>query len=235
MEEVRRQYPEALIHLGDLASRETARAWVSRTIETFGGIDCVINNAAVTGPGGRLHEIDFEEFEAAINIDFLAPAYLCHLVLKHFEVRGRGVIVNLSGGGATAPRPYFAAYATAKSAVVRLTETLAKEYPALRCYAISPGFLKTPMVEGVLKLDPAKVGKEYDEAKRRVEQGGEDPRRAAELALWLFQEQPAHLNGRLISAIWDDYKNAPANLEETGWWTLRRVDEVCLNKLKSLS
>jgi len=114
-----------------------------------------------------------------------------------------------------------------------MTENLAEEYPHLRFYAMAPGSLKTPMIEKVVAFDKARIGKEFDEAKRRLEQGGDDPNRAADLALWLFQERPAHLSGRLISAIWDDPKKADENaLKKSALWTLRRVDEVLIKNLK---
>ena len=88
------------------------------------------------------------------------------------------------------------------------------------------------MIEGVLNLDPKKIPKEYEEAKRRMDEGGDDPKRAAELALYLFQEKPKHLNGRLISAIWNKYKNPPEHPDQVGFWTIRRVDEVVVKNLK---
>jgi NAD(P)-dependent dehydrogenase (short-subunit alcohol dehydrogenase family) len=203
---------------------------VHRTAERFGRIDGLINSAAITGPGGRLHEQNFAEFAEAVEINFLAPAYLCHQVIPHL-LKSQGTVINLSGGGATAARPFFSAYGTAKCAIVRLTETLALEYPELRFYGISPGVLNTAMMKDIARLGE-KVGAEVETAKRCMEKGGEDPGRAAQLARWLFENRPAHLSGRLISAIWDDYRNAPAYPPKLGWWTLRRVDEVCRKNLK---
>ena len=57
---------------------------------------------------------------------------MCRAVLPGMRERGYGKIVNLSGGGATAPRPNFSAYAAAKVAVVRFTETLAQELDGTR-------------------------------------------------------------------------------------------------------
>ena len=92
------------------------------------------------------------------------------------------------------------------------------------------------MIEGILKMDPKKVGTDdYTEAVRRSKEGGEDPQKAADLAFWLATERPEGLNGRIISAIWDDYKTPVSRGPEVGWWTLRRIDEVCLKHLTSES
>lgn len=230
--EVEARFPGVTTFVGDLAEPGTARRWVEHAARSLGGVDCLVNNAAVPGPGGRLHETSFEDFARAVQVNLLAQVEAIHAALPHLMER-RGVVINLSGGGATYPRPRFAAYATTKCALVRLTETLAGEYPELRFYAISPGALATPMMEAIARMDPRKVGPEIAEAKRRLEQGAEDPAKAARLVAWLVDERPERLNGRLVSAVWDDYRNERMPPSEVGWWTLRRVDEVCRKNLTS--
>jgi NAD(P)-dependent dehydrogenase (short-subunit alcohol dehydrogenase family) len=229
------KFPDCHFFSGDLSSENAAAAWVESAFATYGRIDCLINNAAVAGPGGRLHEVDFKEFQECLHVNFLMPAFLCQRVLKYFVEQGSGVIFNLSGGGAAYPRPRFAAYGAAKTALVRLTETLAKEYPDFQFYAISPGAMKTAMTDAVLKMDPGLIGEEYVEARKRFEAGGDDPQKAAELIRWLWENRPQHLNGRTISAVWDKYQTIPKYPDSAGWWTLRRVDEVCQKNLKLLS
>jgi 3-oxoacyl-[acyl-carrier protein] reductase len=223
------RFPGAALTLGDVVSAGDCQRWVERTRTHFGSIDVLINNAGIPGPGGMLHEISMEDFDATLQTNLVAPARLSQLVLPDFLAQGHGVILNLSGGGATAPRPRFSAYAASKCALVRLTETLALEYPALFFYALSPGALRTPMMQAMVEMGPEKIGKEYYDAKRRMEEGGEDPKRAAELALWLVKHHPPELNGKLISAIYDDYRREQP--KAATWWTLRRVDEVCRKDL----
>ena len=227
------RYPHALFYVGDAASKSDCNAWIVKTIETYGQLDLVINNAAITGPGGKLDEVDFTELEHTVCVDLLSPLFLCARAIPHL-LRTNGVVINLAGGGATGPRPNFTAYAISKVALVRATENLALEYPELRFYGVSPGLLNTNMMKDVLALGADKVGLEVDQALRCQNEGGEDPRKAAELALWLFENRPTHLSGKLISAIWDDYRNAPAHPEKAGWWTLRRVDDVCRKNLSEL-
>lgn len=231
--EVRSQYPDAYVHVGDVADREAARGWVETTVQRWGRVDHLINNAAITGPAGLTHEASIEGIDETLQINLLAPIFLIQRVVPIFLKQGSGVVFNLAGGGANAPRPNFTAYAISKCAVVRLTENLAHEYPSLRFYAISPGALATPMMQGLADLDAQKVGREQVEAAERMRKGGEDPRKAAELIQWLAEERPTHLNGCVISAIWDDYRNAPERPKKLGWWALRRVDEVCKKNLAS--
>lgn len=227
-----RRFPDVTPFVGDLRAPGAGKRWVEQTASRFGRVDCLVNNAAVPGPGGRLHEISLEDFAEAVQVNFLAQVETIQSCLRVMVEQREGVIINLSGGGATYPRPRFSAYATTKCALVRLTETVAREYPELRVYAISPGALATPMMETVARMDPEKAGPEILEARRRLEKGGEDPAKAAELVAWLVAERPEPLSGRLISAIWDDYRNVKLPADEAGWWTLRRVDEVCRKHLR---
>jgi len=229
VEALTRAYPGVDCEVGDLSHSHTGEQWLRKVASRYGRLDHLINNAAISGPAGRLGEVDFAELENAIGIDFIAPTRLIHLWLRfHEEKKSTGVVVNLSGGGATQARPGFSSYSLAKTALVRLTETLAIEYPHHRFYAISPGGLMTPMIEAILTLDRKRVPPaEMAEAERRAKQGGEDPLKAAELTRWLLGEKPEPLNGKLIHAVWDDYRNLPKESSDPSWWTLRRIDETC--------
>lgn len=229
--ELQNRFPLVQFVPGDISSRSDGNNWINTALSRFKKIDVLVNNAAITGPTGKWHEIDFAEAETSLSVNLVGPLYLTQLCLKHFAKQGSGTVLNLSGGGATAARPHFISYAIAKSALVRATESLAKEYPELRFYAISPGALKTQMTQAILDQDKTQVGPEYGDLKRRIDAGGEDPQKAAALALWLIENNPKELSGKLISGIWDNYKD-PKSWHRTDWWTLRRVDEVLWKKLQ---
>ncbi len=204
---LRQSFPGICCDVGDVADGVTQQRWLHKTLDSFGRVDHLINNAAVLGPHGRLHEIEIEEFNKTLEINLEAPVRLTQLWLQYHESKkSHGVVINLSGGGAANPRPGFSPYALSKTALVRLTENLSQEYPQHRFYAISPGLLATNMTKGLMTGE------------------AQDPNKAADLATFLLDTRPHHLNGKLIHAVWDDYRNAP---EEDGWWTLRRIDEKC--------
>ena len=85
-----------------------------------------------------------------IRVNLLGTVTMCRAVLPGMRERGYGKIINLSGGGATGPRPNFSAYAASKAAVVRFTETLAGEVDGIDVNAIAPGALPTRMLDEVL-------------------------------------------------------------------------------------
>jgi NAD(P)-dependent dehydrogenase (short-subunit alcohol dehydrogenase family) len=226
------KYPGSLFVQGETQNREDCINWIQKTINRFGRIDNLINNAAITGPCGKLEDLKFEEIEKTFQINFFAPLFLTQLVLPYFLKQKSGVIINLSGGGATAPRPHFGAYGATKCALVRFTESLAMEYPDLCFFSVAPGAMRTPMMEEISKISPDKIGKEKEEALRRMQEGGDDPKKAAELIYWLCEKHPKELNGKLISAKWDSYLTPSLKGSKIPFWTLRRVDEALLKTLK---
>jgi 3-oxoacyl-[acyl-carrier protein] reductase len=220
---------------GDLAALKDREAWVRCAVERDGKIDAVVNNAAELGPAGPFGEVSIDAFRRTIEVNLVAPAHVIQLALPNL-VEG-GAVINLSGGGATAARPFFAAYGSAKCALVRLTETLAVEYPEFRFFAVAPGAMKTAMMEQIATLGADQIGEEFLSAKRVLEQGGASPEKVADLVVWLLEEADASWSGRLVSAVWDPYREMSKQLAEIpDWGRLRRVDRnLGQNLLKTLA
>jgi 3-oxoacyl-[acyl-carrier protein] reductase len=178
---------------------------------------------------GPLWTTGDSDWEQVLRINLLAPIALCRAFVPWMQTTGGGSIVNLSGGGATGPRGYFAPYAASKAALVRVTETLAEECAGtgVRVNAVAPGAINTAMLDEVLAAGPEKAGaKEYLAATRRKEQGGDDPERAAACIRWLAGPESAPITGRLISAVWDRWEGLHDRAKElatTDIYTLRRV------------
>jgi 3-oxoacyl-[acyl-carrier protein] reductase len=207
-----------------------APALIFDALHSFTGrIDVLVNNAAIIGPIGPLNGNDWTGWKTAIEVNLLAPAALCRLAIPQMKSQGGGAIVNLSGGGATSPRPFFSAYAAAKAGLVRLTETVAAEAGryGIRANAIAPGAMNTEMHDAVLRAGPALAGEtEYRKALEQAEHGGVPSATAAELAVFLASDAAAGINGRLISAVWDPWKNLAihaAELAKSDVYTLRRI------------
>jgi len=150
-----------------------------------------------------------------------------------------GKIINFSGGGAFNPRSNFSAYATSKAAVVRFTETLAAEVKEhnIQVNAISPGAVNTKMLEQVLESEPDVVGDEfYKKSIKQKEEGGDSPQLAADLVLFLTSEKSYNLNGKIISAKWDNWRNwGKKEIEQimkSSDYTLRRIDNQYFKEIK---
>jgi NAD(P)-dependent dehydrogenase (short-subunit alcohol dehydrogenase family) len=159
----------------DVSIEKDIKKLIDAGIVGLGRIDIVVNNAGVYGPKGLIEEIDSDEWISAININLLSVFFMCKWILPHMKKNNSGKIINVSGGGATAPLPRISAYAASKAAVVRLTETLAeecKEY-SIEINAVAPGALNTRLLDEVLESGPEKVGRAfYEKALKQKSSGG---------------------------------------------------------------
>jgi 3-oxoacyl-[acyl-carrier protein] reductase len=214
--------------VADLYSPGAAQMIVDECRRYWDRVDVLINNAAMLGPVGRAWENDGAEWQAALRVNLLAPVELCRAMVPWMIERGGGKILNLSGGGATAPRPYFSAYATAKAALVRFSETLAIEVKDrnIKVNCVAPGAMNTEMNRAVLQAGAEKAGDtEYARAAKLAEENAL-PTRAVELLVFLASAGGDRITGKLISAIWDPWQNFPDHVDELGGsdiYTLRRI------------
>lgn len=195
----------------------------------LGGVDGLVNNAGIYGPMGPSEEVDWSLWVRAIEINLFGTLHACRWAIPRFRALGRGKIVNLSGGGATAPLPRFSAYACSKAAVVRLTETLSEELrgTGIDVNAIAPGALNTRLLDEVLEAGPEKVGRDFfDRALQQRDRGGAPLDRGAALAVHLLSSESDGISGKLVSAVWDPWETLSehrAELSSSDIYTLRRI------------
>jgi 3-oxoacyl-[acyl-carrier protein] reductase len=212
----------------DLANPDDIDRAVHIAIREFDGVDILINNAAVQGPIGPLETNDKNEWRATFDINLFAPMRLTQLLIPAMRRRGGGKIVNISGGGATSPRPDFSAYGASKCALVRLTETLAEELreEKIDVNAVAPGAMNTRMLDELLIAGPDAAPREFADAIKRKREGGAPPEKAAALVALLCSSLCNRITGKLISAMWDEWEKLPqrrAELAAGELYTLRRV------------
>lgn len=215
----------------DLADSADIERAVRVCLREFDGIDILVNNAAIQTPIGPLEQTDWRDWRSSFDVNLFAPARLCQLLIPAMRRRGGGKIVNISGGGATRPRPDFTAYAAAKCALVRLTETLAEELKEDRIdvNAVAPGQMNTRMLDELLSAGPDGAPREFAEALKRKREGGASPDKAAGLVALLASSLGNGITGKLISAVWDDWEHLPQQREELtngDIYTLRRVTKA---------
>jgi 3-oxoacyl-[acyl-carrier protein] reductase len=215
--------------VADLGESETPQRIMAALNRFAARLDVLVNNAAIIGPIGPFAGNDWTEWQRAIQVNLLAPAAICQGAIMRMKEQGGGVILNISGGGATSPRPNFSAYATAKAALVRMSETMAAEVfqYGIRVNCIAPGAMNTEMATAVLRAGPELSGEqEYRRTRDQAGRGATNMEVPAALAVYLASGECAGITGRLISAAWDPWKDLhhrAAELEGSDIYTLRRI------------
>ena len=216
----------------DVSSEDQLAAVVESSIAELGPIDILVASAGVYGPKGAIQDVDLAEWANAIQVNLMGVVLACRAVLPSLlreDREGRAKIVLLSGGGATKPMPNLSAYAASKAAVVRFGETLAEEVKdrGIDVNAVAPGALNTRLLDEILAAGPEAVGQAFYEASlRQKESGGTPLSHGADLCVFLGSSASDGITGRLISAVWDPWRDLPghlADLEASDVYTLRRI------------
>lgn len=129
-------------HIGKEDQRKNL---VNKTIEAFGRIDILINNAAINPVFGPIEDVDPEIFDKIMDVNVKAPWSLSNLVLPHFQANKKGSIINIASVEALTPGFGLGLYSTSKAAILMLTKNQAKEWGryGVNANAICPGLIKT--------------------------------------------------------------------------------------------
>ena len=208
---------EAIAVRTDVTSQAATEALVQRTVERFGRIDVLVNNAGIPGPIGPMQDNDIAEWVDTINVNLTGTFLVCRAVIPVMLRQGSGRIINLSGAGAANAWSNMSAYCSSKVAVVRLTEVLAQELEGkgITVNALGPGSVHTSMWDKMTE-DAAEAGANFIHqlGLRVTSGGGASIDECAELSVWLASGESGALTGRLISAATDDFRDLPPRITE---------------------
>ena len=133
--------------VGDVSQPEDVEAMAAKTVEHFGRIDSLVNNAGIGGTGKFLLELSVEEWNEMLRVDLTSTFLLCKAVLPSMISRGRGRIVNISSITAMMGVAGSTHYAAANAGVIGFSKSLAREVADKRINVnvVAPGLIDTDM------------------------------------------------------------------------------------------
>lgn len=182
------------LHVGKLDQLE---GFVDKVIDTYGGCDVLVNNAAINPVFGAMNDVDVSAFDKIFEVNVRAAMLLGQRFHPHLAKGGRSVI-NISSIGGVSPEPGLGIYSVSKAALISLTKVMAKEWGAygVRANVICPGLVKTKfsralweneaILDEVVKAQPiARIA---------------TPEEMAPLALFLASPASSYVTGAVYAA-----------------------------------
>lgn len=176
----------------DVATREGWQALVRASLERFGRIDVLVNNAGLNQPVVPMLEVDEATFDRLFEVNFKSIYLSAQEVVPHMRAQGGGVIINNASIAAKRPRKGQTWYAGIKAGVVTLSKAMALELgpDRIRVNALCPVMTRTPMIED--KLTPEREARAIGEIP--LGRLGET-RDLANAALFLASDEAEFLTG----------------------------------------
>jgi short-subunit dehydrogenase len=153
--EIERRGGRVLALPADLRDATACKQVIARTTEVFGGIDILVNNAAVN-IRGPVETRDARELAQIIQVNLIAPIILSRLVIPHLRARGGGTIIQIASIAGQIPLPGEATYSASKSGLRAFSFALREELEGsgVRVCVVSPGPVDTAFIRGDLDAVP---------------------------------------------------------------------------------
>ena len=147
---------EAFALAADVAVRDEAEMMVEETVQRFGGVDILINNAGIW-KGSPIEEMSDGEWNEMVAVNLSGAFHMIRAVVPHMKEAGGGRIVNISSTAGQRGEAFHAHYAATKSAVIGLTKSLAVELAphGILTNCVAPGWVDTDMTESTLQSEAA--------------------------------------------------------------------------------
>lgn len=124
---------------------------VDKSVEKYGTIDILVNNAATNPVFGPVHETSLEAFDKIMNVNVKAAFELCRLCFPYLRKSSGASVINISSIGGISPEQGLGIYSVSKAALISLTKVFAKEWgeAKIRVNAICPGLIQTKFSEAL--------------------------------------------------------------------------------------
>jgi len=195
-DEIKASGSNALALLTDVSKEEQAKDMVRKTLDRFGAVDIIVNNAAYTSYEFKyFHESQSAEWEPEINVTFKGVLYCCRAVVEHMIERRSGRIINITSDASKGALSRQTIYSACKAAVAGFSRSLARELAryGIQVNCVAPG----PVMTEAMRKRPASW---LEKVRGSVPLGriGE-PEEIAEMVLFLASDKSRYITGQNYS------------------------------------
>ncbi|WP_313691403.1 SDR family NAD(P)-dependent oxidoreductase [Halorarum halobium] len=178
----------------DVTDAGAVGALVDATVEEFGGLDCLVNNAGASFMA-PVEDVSENGWKTIVDIN-LHGAYHCVRAAADHLADGGGTVINVASVAGQRAAPYMSHYGAAKAGLENFTKTLAVEWAGrdVRANCLAPGYVATPGVESQMGVSAENV--ERSEVDRRIGTSQE----IADVARFLAADASSYLTGQTVTA-----------------------------------
>ena len=179
----------------DVRERDSVEALVEVTVEEFGGVDCLLNNAGASFMA-NFEEISENGWKTIVDINLHGTYHCTQAAGEAMRENGGGTIVNFASVAGQDGAPFMSHYAAAKAGIVNLTSTLGYEWASdgIRVNCIAPGFVATPGVASQMGVTADEIDR--DDVDRKIGTSEE----IADVAQFLASPASSYMTGETITA-----------------------------------
>lgn len=194
VEELKKKGYKVEGYTGDLSVPSNAQGLIDKTVECFGGVDVLVNNAGITRDR-LLIRMEEEDWDRVISVN-LKSTFLCTKAAARIMMKKRkGTIINISSIAGVMGNAGQANYAASKAGIIGFTKSVAREFASrgITCNAIAPGFIETRMTGSL----PEEIKENYLKSIPAGRFG--TPSEVADLAVFLASDKARYITGQVIN------------------------------------
>jgi NAD(P)-dependent dehydrogenase (short-subunit alcohol dehydrogenase family) len=195
---------EAIFVACDVSNADQVSQLVTASLEHFGRLDVLVNNAGISGGSSLAHELELETWDRVMAVNLRGPFLCTKHAIPHLISGGGGTIINIASTFGLIGAPFAPAYCASKAGVVNLTRQLAVDYgPQIRVNAICPGYVDTDMGGFRASLPPEQsaAANARREANAALQPMGRQAQalEIARVAVFLASEESSFMTGSILT------------------------------------
>jgi NAD(P)-dependent dehydrogenase (short-subunit alcohol dehydrogenase family) len=197
---------QALAVRTDVSVESDIEAAIEATVQRFGGLDCVVNNAAIAGPTARVENTPSDGWQETLDVNLTGAFYMCKHAVPYLKESDRASIINISSITGKRPLPERIGYAATKIGLIGMARTLAFELgdDGITVNTICPGTVRTERLKRVFETHAEEMGVSYQEALDEIVLNDcaipelQEPEEVAEMIALMASEHGRHITAQDI-------------------------------------